>query len=288
MTARWVTPISTTIVPPTLASERQSTSGSPLRRCPVTDRDGGRHAAVGHRDTGRGRRGEGRRHARHDLERHAGVEQGLRFLATATEHERVAALQPHDVRPLSASVTSSAEISSWGTPGQDACRRRSARPRTLTRASTPSPTRASWTTTSAAASSRAARTVSRSGHPDLRRHTGWTVTASAGRFNSRRPVTLRRRRTTGSGSHVSIVAAPTPSAQSPNGSPSVASGVLREQRGDDGGDLVERHVGADPLGRAGRRSPSHRRRRRRSSSSARRCRSRRCTGGRTRSGSPSC
>ncbi len=36
MASRWATPIRITTVPPTLASDRQSTSGSPRRRWPVT------------------------------------------------------------------------------------------------------------------------------------------------------------------------------------------------------------------------------------------------------------
>ncbi len=43
----------------------------------------------------RGRR-KGARHARHDVERHAGRSERQRFFAAATEDERIAALQPHD------------------------------------------------------------------------------------------------------------------------------------------------------------------------------------------------
>ena len=60
------------------------------------DRDGRRHAAVRDRDPGRCGRRERRRHAGDDLEPHAGIEQCLSLLATATEHVRIAAFQPHD------------------------------------------------------------------------------------------------------------------------------------------------------------------------------------------------
>ena len=49
----------------------------------------------------------------HHLERDAGIRQRLRLLAAAAEHERVAALQPHDLATLARpSRTSSALISS--------------------------------------------------------------------------------------------------------------------------------------------------------------------------------
>ena len=46
---------------------------------------------------GVGRHGDGGGNAGHDLERHAGVEEGGGLLAAPGEHERVAALEPHDV-----------------------------------------------------------------------------------------------------------------------------------------------------------------------------------------------
>ena len=55
MAPRWATPISTTTVPPTLASDRQSTSGSPARRWPVTTVNAAATPAVGDRDAGGGR-----------------------------------------------------------------------------------------------------------------------------------------------------------------------------------------------------------------------------------------
>ena len=81
---------------------------------------------------GVGGRGDARGDAGHDLERDARRAQRLRLLAAAAEHERVAALQPHDAarraRPCS---TSSRSISSCGTCGAAAapCPRRSARRR---------------------------------------------------------------------------------------------------------------------------------------------------------------
>ena len=49
-----------------------------------------------HRDAGRRRRRDRARHAGHDVVRDAGALQRQRFLAAAAEHERVAALEPHD------------------------------------------------------------------------------------------------------------------------------------------------------------------------------------------------
>ena len=63
------------------------------RRTPVRDRDAGVHG-----------RGDRARDARNDLERHAGGDARLRFLATATEDEGIAALQPHDRRTGAAAL----------------------------------------------------------------------------------------------------------------------------------------------------------------------------------------
>ena len=52
--------------------------------------------AVGHRDSGVGRGGDGGGHARYDLELHTGVIERLSLLATSAEHERVAAFEPDD------------------------------------------------------------------------------------------------------------------------------------------------------------------------------------------------
>ena len=52
-----------------------------------------------HGDPGVGGRGDRARDAGHDLERHARGDARLGFLATAAEHERVAALQAHDLLP---------------------------------------------------------------------------------------------------------------------------------------------------------------------------------------------
>ena len=60
------------------------------------ERDRRRGVAVRDRDARVGGRRHAGRHAGHDLERHARRGQRLRLLAAAPEHERVAALQPHD------------------------------------------------------------------------------------------------------------------------------------------------------------------------------------------------
>ena len=89
------------------AHQHDHRSSDPRQRSPVDigfagsavtgdDGDRGGDAAVGHGNTGGGRRGEGRRDAGNHLERDAGLEQGEGLLATAAEHERVTALQPHD------------------------------------------------------------------------------------------------------------------------------------------------------------------------------------------------
>ena len=52
--------------------------------------------AMGQRDSGEGRRGDRRGHARHDLEGNSRRRQRLGLLAAAAEDERVAALEAHD------------------------------------------------------------------------------------------------------------------------------------------------------------------------------------------------
>ncbi len=171
MAPRWATPISTTIVPPTLASARQSTSRRRRRRRAVAavagdDRDRGGHAADRDRDAGGGRRGHGRGDAGHDLERHAGV--GERRGPPRRRARTRTGRRPSAARPpgsLAASWTSRVLISSWGTPRPGRLPTSISSASGRARASTPSPTRASCTTTSASATSRAARTVSSSGSP---------------------------------------------------------------------------------------------------------------------------
>ena len=53
------------------------------------------------RDRNAGVRGHRHRraHARHDLERNARLRESLGLLAAAAEHERIAALEPHDTPP---------------------------------------------------------------------------------------------------------------------------------------------------------------------------------------------
>ena len=65
---------------------------------PGDERDRRRVVPVGDRDSRVGGGGHARRHARHDLERNAGLGQCLGLLAAAPEHERVAALEA-DHRP---------------------------------------------------------------------------------------------------------------------------------------------------------------------------------------------
>ena len=63
------------------------------------ERDAAGQLAVRDRDARVGRRGDAGGHARHDLERDAGLVQHQRLLAAAAEHERVAALEPDDRSP---------------------------------------------------------------------------------------------------------------------------------------------------------------------------------------------
>ena len=86
-------------MPPTFAT------APPVDRALVADRgvlvaghDGERRARVAqrHRDAGVGGHGDRRRDAGHDLEGHARLDERRRLLAATGEHERVAALQPHD------------------------------------------------------------------------------------------------------------------------------------------------------------------------------------------------
>ena len=116
-------------MPPARASASQSVSVRALRRVLVAgdDRDVRRHAAVRHRDPGVRGRGDRAGDAGHDLERHAGGEQRLGLLAAAAEHERVAALQPHDGhrRPRPRSTSSALISPASSRPGPAPCRRRS-------------------------------------------------------------------------------------------------------------------------------------------------------------------
>ncbi len=84
---------------PARARERRPVGvGRALRRVFVAghDRHARRHAAMRHRDARVRGGGDRARDAGHDLERDAGRDARLGFLAAAAEHERVAALQPHD------------------------------------------------------------------------------------------------------------------------------------------------------------------------------------------------
>ena len=60
------------------------------------DGEGRGHAAMGHRNAGGAGHADGRGDARDDLEGDARLGQRQHLLAAAAEHERVAALEPHD------------------------------------------------------------------------------------------------------------------------------------------------------------------------------------------------
>ena len=91
-------PMRTTSVPPA-AGERVPAGVAPtLGRVlvPGDHREARRHPPVRHRDARVGRRRDRAGDAGHDLEGDARGEARLRLFAAAPEHERVAALQPHD------------------------------------------------------------------------------------------------------------------------------------------------------------------------------------------------
>ena len=92
------TAISSTSVPRSRADAAQSTSDSrlPGRHVPGDDDELVRDAAVGDRDPGQRGHRDGAGDARHHLDRDARGDAGLQLLAAAAEHERVAALEPHD------------------------------------------------------------------------------------------------------------------------------------------------------------------------------------------------
>ena len=95
---------------------------------PLTTRNGGRQAAMRHRNAGGRRRRDGARHARHDVERHAGRSQRQRLFPAAAEDERIAALQPHHAAGRASRRESSPRESrpARARDGRRACRRRSA------------------------------------------------------------------------------------------------------------------------------------------------------------------
>ena len=144
--------------------------GRALRRVLVAghDRDARRHAAVRHRDAGVRGRGDRARDAGHDLERHARGDARLGLFAAAAEHERVAALQPHDRRsPARPRSTSSALICvlRHRDVARAPCRRRRAR-RRAARARAARPARAGRRRRRRRArSSSSPRRVSRPGSP---------------------------------------------------------------------------------------------------------------------------
>ena len=111
-------PCRTRACPGNAASAAQSSADSALSGSswPVTKATARGGVAVGDRHAGVGGRGDARGHARHDLEADARRAQRLRLLAAASEHERVAALEPDDGSPARPS-TSSSLMSSCSTAG---------------------------------------------------------------------------------------------------------------------------------------------------------------------------
>ena len=123
--------------------------------------------AVGERDLRRGGGAERRGDAGDDLDRHARGAAGLGFLAAAAEHERIAALEAHDVAPGERLAHQQRvdrvlrqRVARAALGDRDQLRHRGG-----ASASTAGSTSPSCTTSSASPSSRAARSVSRSGSP---------------------------------------------------------------------------------------------------------------------------
>ena len=239
--------MSTTIVPPTWASERQSTSCSPARRWPVTTVNAadiprwvtGMPAAAGA--------------ATDDVmpgTTSNGTPAACRASASSPPRPNTNGSPPlsRTTRlPWRPSSTSRAEIISWGIgrPGRLPTSISSAVGATI--ASTPSPTRASWTTTSASASNRAARTVSRSGSPGPA-PTSDTVMMRSRRHQERRGVRGGARSAPATRSRASL--RPGRDTSRRTRSTDVVGGEALEQRSQVGGELVERNVGAHALGEA--------------------------------------
>ena len=101
---RWATPINTMIVPPAWASACQLTAV--LAALAVTGDDGERRAdtTMRHRDACCCRSRDDRRDTGHDLEVEACRSEGEGLLATTSEHERIAAFEPHDVSTAAAEL----------------------------------------------------------------------------------------------------------------------------------------------------------------------------------------
>ena len=95
-------PMRITRVPPGAGERVPVDVGAALRRVLVTgdDREVGGEAAVRHRDARVRGRGDRTRDAGHHFERRRRPRQRLGLLAAATEHEGIAALQPHDGRAV--------------------------------------------------------------------------------------------------------------------------------------------------------------------------------------------
>ena len=121
----------TTSVPGNAASASQSSARLGLRRVLVAghERDRAGAVAVRHRDPRVRGGGDARGHPGHDLERDPGRAQRLGLLAAAAEHERIAALQPHDLAPGGAVLDQQPlDLAPAASTGRrPPCRRRSAR-----------------------------------------------------------------------------------------------------------------------------------------------------------------
>ena len=84
----------TTVTP--FGLQRMNRRGEHLFVVAADDEEARREVAMGHRDAGAGRRGDRTAHAGNHLVGDARALERLRLLAAATEHERIAALQPDD------------------------------------------------------------------------------------------------------------------------------------------------------------------------------------------------
>ena len=156
-----------TSVRPDAASARQSGSAPSSAACAGDERDAVRDAAMRDRDADRRRRREPRRDAGHDLTLDAGLAQREHLLAAAAEHERIAALEPHDEVPRARFADHELldERLRRRARSRRACRRRSRAHRHERNRGSPARTRSSCSTTSAVASARTAFSVRSSGSP---------------------------------------------------------------------------------------------------------------------------
>jgi hypothetical protein len=187
-------------------------------------RERGGHPSVGHRHTGGGRCGDRGRDARDDLERDAGLHQRQRFLATAAEHEGVAALEAHDPPALAGELHEERgdqllrhwtawaladvdQLDAFGDEGQHAVADEGVVDDDVGLGEQPGGLQGQQIRIAGTgADERNSRP--RSTTTELRHAGAPAATGSA-----------RRRRTWGSGSHVAMASVPTPADQSPNVDP---------------------------------------------------------------------